>query len=75
MLLVLACETAPNPPEKGDIGNGNTPPTPEEIAMCATGCEDIVDPVCGLDGVIYSNECIARCTGTAIDPDGECAVC
>ena len=35
-------------------------------------CEDDFNPVCGMDGFTYPNECIAICFGTTVDYTGEC---
>jgi len=35
-------------------------------------CDDVFDPVCGEDGVTYSNACEANCFGVEILIDGEC---
>jgi Kazal-type serine protease inhibitor domain len=37
------------------------------------GCITVVDPVCGCDGMTYSNGCEAGRAGVAIDHAGECA--
>ena len=31
-----------------------------------------MDPVCGEDGVVYSNKCLARCKGVTVECMGEC---
>ena len=55
------CRTAP-----GDCGGiGSCEPYP-------FGCAFIYLPVCGCDGIDYSNECIARISGISVDTNGVC---
>ena len=35
-------------------------------------CTQQFDPVCGLNGKQYSNECFAKLNGTTVDCEGEC---
>ena len=35
-------------------------------------CENDFEPVCGIDGFTYPNECITLCFGTQVDYEGEC---
>lgn len=35
-------------------------------------CPDVYAPVCGVNGVTYSNSCRARCAGVAIAHNGAC---
>ncbi|MEZ4687740.1 MAG: Kazal-type serine protease inhibitor family protein [Bacteroidia bacterium] len=77
MMLFYACEERRTVPD-GDVEEDfvvNRVPPAVDIAECAKNCADVIDPVCGVDGQIYSNVCIAKCTGTEIDPEGRCAVC
>ena len=37
------------------------------------GCDDVVDPVCGCDGITYTNECQAHAAGVNVLGRGECA--
>lgn len=46
--------------------------------FCATGarepifCEMMYSPVCGYDGITYSNSCVAQGAGTRVSYQGEC---
>jgi hypothetical protein len=78
MMLFFACEgpiNSPDPNPESIKTTFNVAKPAVEIAECAKNCADVIDPVCGVDGEIYSNVCIAECSGTEIDPEGRCAVC
>ena len=46
-------------------GQGECEPKPEV-------CDASYDPVCGCDGVTYSNECAAHAEGVSVESEGEC---
>ncbi len=43
-----------------------------ECVPISNACPDIYDPVCGCDGLTYSNACEARQASVSIDHAGEC---
>jgi hypothetical protein len=37
-------------------------------------CPDLYEPVCGIDGVTYFNDCLAQCKGVYSYTPGECPI-
>ena len=65
LLLLVIC--AAILPVRAVIGQEPTPLPPEGEA-----CTMQYDPVCGVDGRTYSNDCMARVAGTEVATMGEC---
>ncbi|MCA9656327.1 MAG: hypothetical protein H6712_08545 [Myxococcales bacterium] len=59
------CEWNANSCGTQDFDEGSCAARPE-------GCTADENPVCGCDGQVYSNECVANEAGVDVDADGEC---
>ncbi len=64
---VSTCSATSQIPYQQAKGRGTVKPGGEPCV-----CSTLWEPVCGQDGMTYSNACAARCAKVAVKAKGEC---